>query len=79
MTHMTTLILDLHDSDLAHTRIDCDAHAALTDLLVATEDLDQAFEIADQHGLLLPSYLAEGIRACPQCTLVAAPLWRAAA
>lgn len=76
---MTTLILDLHNSDLAHTRIDCSAHIALADLLMSVDDIDAAFEIAANEGLLMPSYLAEGVRACPHCTLVAAPVWRAAA
>jgi hypothetical protein len=76
---MTTLILDLNDSELAHTRIDCSAHLAFVDFLSGTTDLDDAFDVAERQGLLIPSYFAEGLRACAHCTLVAAPVWRAAA
>lgn len=78
-----TVILDIQQPNLAHTRVDCSHHdgaiEAVEDLGYAVDD-PEVFEAAlDLLGLVVPRHLADGLRACPHCTLVAAPVWRAAA
>jgi hypothetical protein len=78
-----TVILDIYQPLLAHTRVDCSQHFGAVEAVEAlgypVDDPD-VFEAAlDLLGLVVPRHLADGLHACPHCTLVAAPVWRAAA
>ncbi len=79
-----TVIFDLHQPNLAHTRLDCSRHEGFFEFVEAqlgqwSGDADEFEAAAFQTGLVVPAELADHARPCPHCTLVAAPYWRAAA
>jgi hypothetical protein len=79
-----TLIFDVDQPDLAHTRIDCADHLGLIELVETylghpCDDPVTVEHVADIHGLVTAAHLVHQARPCPTCTLVAAPLWLAAA
>lgn len=82
MAHM--VYLDSTRPDLVHTRLDCAAHHGLVEAVEhhagqPVDDPEMFEHLAQELGLMVDHrYVSRG-RPCPQCTLVAAPLWRAAA
>jgi hypothetical protein len=69
--------------NLAHTRIDCANYLGLAEEAEAlgydSSDPDLMDAVADLLGLVVPAEFADRATPCHHCTLVAAPLWRAAA
>jgi hypothetical protein len=69
--------------NLAHTRIDCPNQLGLLEeaesLGYDVTDPDVMEAVADLLGLAVPAEFADRATPCGHCTLVAAPLWRAAA
>ncbi|MBI5090063.1 MAG: hypothetical protein HZB15_14700 [Actinobacteria bacterium] len=79
-----TLVFDVDQPDLAHTRIDCPDHLGLIELVETylgqpCDDPITIEHVAAVHGLVSPAHLVHQARPCTTCTLVAAPYWRAAA
>lgn len=79
-----TVIFDLRQPNLAHTRLDCSHHVGFLEFIEQqlggwSGDLDEVEQAAFAAGLLAPAAQAEHARPCPHCTLVAAPYWLAAA
>ncbi|MEQ1703150.1 MAG: hypothetical protein ABMA25_23845 [Ilumatobacteraceae bacterium] len=79
-----TVIFDLHQPNLAHTRLDCSEHVGFLEFIEQqlgewSGDADEVEHAAFLAGLLVPAGQAEHARPCPHCTLVAAPYWLAAA
>jgi hypothetical protein len=79
----THVIVDIERPHIAHTRVDCPEHLgvleAVDQLGYPTDDPDVVEAALELLGLLVPGHLADRARPCPACTLVGAPLWRAAA
>jgi hypothetical protein len=78
------VIFDIDQPDLVHTKLDCIEHVGLIDVVDQwfggpCDDPDVVEEVAFRHGLIAAAELVERGTPCPHCTLVAAPLWRAAA
>jgi hypothetical protein len=78
------VIFDIDRPDLVHTKLDCTEHVGLIDVVDQwfggpCDDPDVLEEVAFRHGLIAAAELVERGTPCPHCTLVAAPLWRAAA
>ena len=85
-TRITTraVIFDAFIDGLAHTRLDCPAHLGLIELVeqhlgAPCDDPDVVEAVAHQHGLVIDAHLVLQARPCAACTLVAAPVWLAAA
>ncbi|MGB8861990.1 MAG: hypothetical protein WCC60_22230 [Ilumatobacteraceae bacterium] len=79
-----TVILDAAQPNLVHTRLDCNHHVGLLELIEqqfggSPDYADELEEAAFHAGLIVPAEWAEHARPCPHCTLVAAPYWLAAA
>ncbi|MEY2581000.1 MAG: hypothetical protein QOE09_849 [Ilumatobacteraceae bacterium] len=91
MTHRHTsarpsrfVIFDIDRPDVVHTRLDCSQHVGLVDVVDQwfggpCDDPDVVEEVAFRHGLIAAAELVQRGTPCQHCTLVAAPLWRAAA
>jgi len=78
------VIFDVDRPNLVHTRLDCPDHVGLVDIVDQwfggpCDDPDVVEDVAMRHGLLADADLVERGTPCEHCTLVAAPLWRAAA
>ena len=78
------VIFDIDRPNLVHTKLDCSEHIGLVDVVDQwfggpCDDPDVVEEVAFRHGLVAAAELVERGTPCPHCTLVAAPLWRAAA
>jgi len=78
------VIFDIDRPNLVHTRLDCSDHVGLVDVVDQwfggpCDDPDVVEEVAFRHGLVADADLVKRGKPCPNCTLVAAPLWRAAA
>ena len=78
------VIFDIDRPNLVHTRLDCPDHVGLVDVVDqwfggACDDPDVVEEVAFRHGLIADAELVKRGKPCEHCTLVAAPLWRAAA
>lgn len=78
-----TVIFDIHRPNVAHTTIDCPQHFGLIEAVEALgydiDDIDVFSAAVELLGLVVPSYLADNARPCACCTLIAAPVWMAAA
>ncbi len=79
-----TVIFDLQQPNLAHTRLDCSHHLGFLEFIEDalggwSGDADEVEAAAIDAGLMVPASLADRAKPCPHCTLVAAPYWRAAA
>jgi hypothetical protein len=78
------VIFDIDRPNLVHTRLDCPDHVGLVDVVDQwfggpCDDPDVVEEVAFRHGLIADAELVVRGKPCEHCTLVAAPLWRAAA
>jgi hypothetical protein len=78
------VVFDIDRPEIVHTRLDCIDHVGLIDVVDQwyggpCDDPEVVEEVAFRHGLLVPAELVERGKPCPHCTLVAAPLWLAAA
>ena len=78
------VIFDIDRPNLVHTRLDCADHVGLVDVVDQwfggpCDDIDVVEEVAFRHGLIADAELVKRGTPCEHCTLVAAPLWRAAA
>jgi hypothetical protein len=78
------VIFDIDQPDLVHTKLDCSEHVGLVDVVDQwfggpCDDPDVVEEVAFRHGLIAAAALVERGKPCEHCTLVAAPLWLAAA
>ena len=78
------VIFDIDRPNLVHTRLDCPDHVGLVDVVDQwfggpCDDPDVVEEVAFRHGLIAAAELVNRGTPCEHCTLVAAPLWRAAA
>ncbi|HSB87443.1 MAG TPA: hypothetical protein VLD86_14105 [Ilumatobacteraceae bacterium] len=78
------VIFDVDRADLVHTKLDCIDHVGLIDVVDQwfggpCDDPQVVEEVAFRHGLIVPAELVRRGRPCEHCTLVAAPLWLAAA
>ena len=78
------VIFDIDRPNLVHTRLDCADHVGLVDVVDQwfggpCDDPDVVEEVAFRHGLIADAELVKRGTPCEHCTLVAAPLWRAAA
>jgi hypothetical protein len=78
------VIFDIDRPNLVHTRLDCPDHVGLVDVVDQwfggpCDDPDVVEEVAFRHGLIADADLVVRGKPCEHCTLVAAPLWRAAA
>ncbi len=77
------VIFDIDRPNVVHTKLDCSEHIGLVDVVDQwfggpCDDPDVVEEVAFRHGLIAAAALVERGTPCPHCTLVAAPLWRAA-
>lgn len=78
------VIFDIDQPNLVHTKLDCSEHVGLVDVVDQwfggpCDDPDVVEEVAFRHGLIAAAALVERGKPCEHCTLVAAPLWLAAA
>jgi hypothetical protein len=78
------VIFDIDQPNLVHTRLDCNEHVGLIDVVDQwfggpCDDPDVVEAVAFRHGLIADADLVQRGTPCAHCTLVAAPLWRAAA